>query len=197
MLTSCYDLTREQVSQALETPRRPREIVLDRAQRLSQALRIAGASGANFSDCLIERTAAAAGCEKTLTFETRAASIAGGMSLHYPRADREPRARASVGSPTAPIKRGKVAAEVICEGRVRERTGTTRKPDRRLLYGRSIPRAPLPGGSIPLAPPAGRSYPGVGSLGASPLPSGASGFGKRGRTVHRQQPTEGPGRRPF
>lgn len=77
VLTSCYDLTREQVGQALEALLRAKEIVLERAEQVSQALRIFGASSADFADCLIERTAAATGCDKTMTFDARAAKYAG------------------------------------------------------------------------------------------------------------------------
>lgn len=77
VFTSCYDLTREQVAQALEALLRAKEIVLDRAEQISQALRTFGASAADFADCLIGRTAAAAGCERTMTFDTGAAKAAG------------------------------------------------------------------------------------------------------------------------
>ncbi len=77
VLTSCYGLTREQVAEALEALLRAKEIVLDRAEQVSQALRTFGASAADFADCLIERTAAAAGCERTMTFATGAAKAAG------------------------------------------------------------------------------------------------------------------------
>jgi predicted nucleic-acid-binding protein len=77
VLTSCYELTREQVAQALEGLLRAREIVLERAEQISQALRTFGTSGADFADCLIERTAAAAGCAKTMTFDTGGAKLAG------------------------------------------------------------------------------------------------------------------------
>src|SRR6185437_9417433 len=77
VLSSCYDLTREQVTQALEALLRAKEIVLDRAEQVSQALRTFGATAADFADCLIERTAAAAGCDKTVTFDTGAAKRAG------------------------------------------------------------------------------------------------------------------------
>jgi predicted nucleic-acid-binding protein len=77
VLSSCYDLTREQIGQALEALLRAKEIVLDRAEQVSQALRRFGASSADFADCLIERTAAAAGCEKTVTFDAGAAKAAG------------------------------------------------------------------------------------------------------------------------
>ncbi|MBW4053264.1 MAG: type II toxin-antitoxin system VapC family toxin [Proteobacteria bacterium] len=76
VLTSCYELTRDQVAQALDGLLRAKEIVLERAEQVSQALRIFGANGADFADCLIERTAAAAGCGKTMTFDTGAAKLA-------------------------------------------------------------------------------------------------------------------------
>ena len=77
VLTSCYELTREQVAQALDALLRAKEIVLERAEQVSQALRTFGASGADFADCLIERTSAATGCEKTMTFDIAAAKFAG------------------------------------------------------------------------------------------------------------------------
>jgi predicted nucleic-acid-binding protein len=77
VLTSCYELTREQVAQALEALLRAKEIVLDRAEQVSQALRTFSAGAADLADCLIERTATAAGCEKTMTFDARAAKTAG------------------------------------------------------------------------------------------------------------------------
>lgn len=77
VLTSCYDLTREQVALALDGLLRAKEIVLERAEQVSQALRAFGATGADFADCLIERTAAAAGCERTMTFDTGGAKFAG------------------------------------------------------------------------------------------------------------------------
>jgi predicted nucleic-acid-binding protein len=77
VLTSCYDLTRDQVGQALEALLRTKEIVLDRAEQVSQALRTFGASSADFADCLMERTAAAAGCGETMTFDAGAAKAAG------------------------------------------------------------------------------------------------------------------------
>lgn len=80
VLTSCYELTRGQVGQALDALLRAKEIVLDRAEQVSQALRVFGASSADFADCLIERTSAAAGCERTMTFDVAAAK-ATGMTL--------------------------------------------------------------------------------------------------------------------
>ena len=76
VLIACYDLTREQVAQALDGLLRAKEIVLERTEQVSQALRTFG-SGADFADCLIERTSAATGCGKTMTFDTGAAKFAG------------------------------------------------------------------------------------------------------------------------
>lgn len=77
VLISCYDLTREQVAQALDGLLRAKEIVLERAEQVSQALRIFGTSSADFADCLIERTSVAKGCGKTMTFDIGAAKFAG------------------------------------------------------------------------------------------------------------------------
>jgi len=79
VLTSCYDLTREQIAQALDALLRARELVLDRAEQVGQALRVFRASSAEFADCLIERTAHASGCDRTMTFDRTAANSAGMM----------------------------------------------------------------------------------------------------------------------
>jgi predicted nucleic-acid-binding protein len=77
VLTSCYDLTNEQVRQALNLLLRTRQIVVDRADQVLRALRIFETGKADFADCLIERVAASAGCEKTMTFDMSAARHAG------------------------------------------------------------------------------------------------------------------------
>lgn len=77
VLTSCYELSGQQVKQALETLLRARQIVVDQADQVLRALRVFEAGKADFADCLIERTAAAAGCTETLTFDTGAAKHAG------------------------------------------------------------------------------------------------------------------------
>ncbi len=71
----------EQVAQALDALLRSKEIILERAEQVSQALRTFGGGGADFADCLIERTSAAVGCEKTMTFDTGAAKFAGMMLI--------------------------------------------------------------------------------------------------------------------
>ncbi len=77
VLTSCYHLTNEQVKQALEALLRTRQIVVDRSDQVLRALRVFDAGKADFADCLIERTAASAGCKNTMTFDVKAAKHAG------------------------------------------------------------------------------------------------------------------------
>ena len=77
VLSSAYGLTREQLAQAFEALLRTKEIVVDRADQVLRALRVFNASPADFADCLIERSANAAGCERTMTFDQGAAKVAG------------------------------------------------------------------------------------------------------------------------
>ncbi len=80
VLSGSYGLKRDQVATVLETLLRSRELVIDRAELVVQALSRFAAAGVDFADALIERTAAAAGCATTMTFDIAAAK-AGGMTL--------------------------------------------------------------------------------------------------------------------
>lgn len=77
VLSSCFDLTREQIAQMLEVLLRSKQLVIDQAEHVVRALRVFSAGNADFADCLIERTAAAAGCAQTMTFDVAAAKTAG------------------------------------------------------------------------------------------------------------------------
>jgi predicted nucleic-acid-binding protein len=77
VLSSSYELTRDQLLQAFEALLRTKEIVIERADQVLKALRMFKATSADFADCLIERAAASAGCEKTMTFDVGAAKVAG------------------------------------------------------------------------------------------------------------------------
>lgn len=77
VLTSCYHLTNDQAHMALEGLLRTKQIVVDRADQVLRALRAFSKGKSDFADCLIERTAAAAGCKKTVTFDSSAAKHAG------------------------------------------------------------------------------------------------------------------------
>jgi predicted nucleic-acid-binding protein len=80
VLSSCYDLSREQVAQALDAVLRAKQFVVEQADQVLRALRVFKTSKADFADCLIERSAAHAGCKMTVTFDIGAAKHAG-MSL--------------------------------------------------------------------------------------------------------------------
>jgi predicted nucleic-acid-binding protein len=80
VLSSCFDLGRAELVQALEALLRTKELVLESAEVVWRAVRVFRDSGADFADCLIERSAAAAACERTMTFD-RAAVKACGMTL--------------------------------------------------------------------------------------------------------------------
>lgn len=75
-----YRLDRKQIAEAFDALLRTKDIVVDRAETVWKALHLFRASNADFADCLIERTARAAGCERTVTFD-RAAAKTCGMTL--------------------------------------------------------------------------------------------------------------------
>ena len=76
VLSFSYGLSRMQVAQAFEALLRTKEIVVDRADQVLRALRVFNDTSADFADCLIERSAAAAGCDRTMTFDVGAAKVA-------------------------------------------------------------------------------------------------------------------------
>jgi len=80
VLSSAYELDRVQLVQAIEALLRTKEIVVDRAETVWKAVRLFQSAHADFADCLIERSAAAAGCERTMTFD-RGAAKGCGMTL--------------------------------------------------------------------------------------------------------------------
>ena len=77
VLSSCYELRREQLTQALEALLRAKQLVVDQAEQVVRAVRAFAAGTADFADCLIERTAFNAGCTRTMTFDVAAAKTAG------------------------------------------------------------------------------------------------------------------------
>jgi predicted nucleic-acid-binding protein len=76
VLKGNYGLDRSQVASVLETLLRSKELVIDRADVVTQALQRYANGGADFADALIERTATAAGCATTMTFDQGAAKAA-------------------------------------------------------------------------------------------------------------------------
>lgn len=80
VLSSFFELSREQILQAFEAILRTRELVVDRTELVMQALIVYKTGTADFADCLIARIGSSAGCSQTLTLDIRAARSAG-MSL--------------------------------------------------------------------------------------------------------------------
>ena len=77
VLEASYRFKKKEIEQVLETLLRSKELILERAEVVSQALRKFSASRADFADCLIERCGHAAECEHTVTFDQNAATGAG------------------------------------------------------------------------------------------------------------------------
>lgn len=69
VLLSSFELARTQVVQALEVLLRTKEIQVENAATVWRAVRLYRASAADFADCLIERSATATGCTRTMTFD--------------------------------------------------------------------------------------------------------------------------------
>ena len=77
---SCYGATRAEVVEILRRILSIRQLVVQEAELVWKALRLFESGKADFSDCVIERTANATGCTKTMTFDQKAAAT-GGMTL--------------------------------------------------------------------------------------------------------------------
>ncbi len=80
VLSSAYDVGKAQLVDALETLLRTKELVVERAETVWKALRVFQGAPGDFADCLIERSAAVAGCDRTMSFD-RAAVRGCGMTL--------------------------------------------------------------------------------------------------------------------
>ena len=80
VLSSAYQLDRTEIVEAFEALLRTKELIVDQAETVWKALRVFQGTNADFADCLIERSASTAGCEKTMTFD-RGAVKACGMVL--------------------------------------------------------------------------------------------------------------------
>jgi predicted nucleic-acid-binding protein len=77
VLESSYRFKKNEVERVLDGLLKSKELVIERAEIIWQALRKFSASRADFSDCLIERCGQAAGCQHTVTFDQNAAATAG------------------------------------------------------------------------------------------------------------------------
>jgi predicted nucleic-acid-binding protein len=79
VLQFSYRFKRHEIEHVLEKLLRSKELVVEQAEIVSQALRKFRVSRASFADCLIERCGHAAECQYVLTFDKDAA--AAGMRM--------------------------------------------------------------------------------------------------------------------
>jgi predicted nucleic-acid-binding protein len=77
VLEGSYRFKKNEIEQVLETLLRSKELAVERAEIVMQALRKFNAGDADFADCLIERCGHAAECQYTVTFDRNAAKGAG------------------------------------------------------------------------------------------------------------------------
>jgi predicted nucleic-acid-binding protein len=80
VLTISYRYPKNEVQLVLESLLRSKELMIERAEIVSQALRAFRTGRADFADYLVERCAHSAGCEFTITFDREAATV-GGMRM--------------------------------------------------------------------------------------------------------------------
>jgi predicted nucleic-acid-binding protein len=79
VLKISYAYPKKEIEQVLDGLLRSKELVIERAEIVFQALRKFSDGRTDFADCLIERCGHAAGCEHTFTFDRNAAGA--GMRL--------------------------------------------------------------------------------------------------------------------
>jgi predicted nucleic-acid-binding protein len=82
VLAISYRYQKKEIEQVLESLLRSKELVIERADIVSQASRAFSAGRADFADYLIERCAHAAECQFTITFDRKAATVPGMRLLH-------------------------------------------------------------------------------------------------------------------
>ncbi len=76
---SCYSADRQDVISILRRLLGAKQLLVDDAETVWQALRVFESGNADFADCLVERLANKAGCSRTVTFDKSAAKA--GMTL--------------------------------------------------------------------------------------------------------------------
>jgi predicted nucleic-acid-binding protein len=77
VLEISYRFKKNEIEQVLETLLRSKELVIERAEIVAQALRKFSAGRADFADSLIERCGHAVECQHTVTFDQNAAGAVG------------------------------------------------------------------------------------------------------------------------
>jgi predicted nucleic-acid-binding protein len=82
VLAISYRYQKKEIEEVIENLLRSKELVIERADIVSQASRAFRTGRADFADYLIERCANAAECQFTVTFDQKAAQVTGMQLLH-------------------------------------------------------------------------------------------------------------------
>jgi predicted nucleic-acid-binding protein len=77
VLESCYGSDKEEIVNVIDTLLKTKELIVENAAVVQQALRIFFITNVDFSDCLIERSGHHVGCAYTATFDRKASRIEG------------------------------------------------------------------------------------------------------------------------
>src|SRR5215471_11436748 len=77
VLQFSYQFNKQEIGTVIEKLLQSPELLMEGADIVNQALRQFRTNRSDFADCLIERCADAAGCQHTVTFDKRAAELAG------------------------------------------------------------------------------------------------------------------------
>ena len=75
VLESCYNQKKEALVSVIESLLTTKQIIVERAEIVHLALKKYRAGSADFSDALILAVCEASGCERTVTFDKKAAAI--------------------------------------------------------------------------------------------------------------------------
>lgn len=81
VMQSCYQAKKTEIIEILQMLLGTRELIIENAETAIKALRIYSGSKADFSDCLIERSANKAGCDYCVSFDANAIKDAGFQKL--------------------------------------------------------------------------------------------------------------------
>ncbi|HXA47756.1 MAG TPA: type II toxin-antitoxin system VapC family toxin [Burkholderiaceae bacterium] len=76
VMQSCYSASKDEIVAVLDKLLRTQELLIENAETAIKAFNMFANSKADFSDCLIERSANKAGCEYTVSFDGNAAKTA-------------------------------------------------------------------------------------------------------------------------
>jgi predicted nucleic-acid-binding protein len=76
VMQSCYSASKDEIVAILDKLLRTQELLIENAETAIKAYNIFANSKADFSDCLIERSANKAGCEYTVSFDGNAIKTA-------------------------------------------------------------------------------------------------------------------------